>query len=289
MGTEGETVLARGAYVFRADGPEAWTLLRDCLLLPFHLGEQYGHISRSAFISDGAAVVFPLTGARPMALPVSLLLLLGLLPGAPGRGRSLAIFLFLLHVVVLGAAGPSPTRFLLAIPALSLLVGTGSEWLLKQLEQRLGGSASSSLLLAALVGTVTLGCAMNSTMGLEPHERAWVYFPASVSQATKVAVSLPADRTPVVVVPHSRSVVDVAVLGRPDLQVVEFYRVAGSLEDAALPENLSRPLFVLVIHERVQVFAGSLMEAWPAGSFRQIHGPSDRLHGGVVLFDPEGG
>jgi hypothetical protein len=293
-GPAGREILLRGSYIFLADGADRWRLLLDSALLPFHVGWEYAPVSRPGFIADGAATVFPLAGTPPVALPFAALLAAGLVVGAVDTVRrsraaapSLAMAVWGAHLLILGFAGPSATRMLLAVPALALLMGWGAE----RLSGWLGGSRVA-VTLAACATLAAAGGAWESARlaRLVDHPLAWSNFPDAVAVAADLGVDMPADRTPVVVIPRARSVVELAQRRRPDMEIAEFYEAPGRLDDiAALPAG-ARPVYLVVRHPNTEAILADLAARHPTGLWTPVPGPGGRTFDELTLhlFDPEG-
>lgn len=291
LGPESRETLLRGGYVFLAEGAERTRLMVDAALMPAHMGFEYAPISRPGYIADGASAVFPLSGLPPLAIPVTVLLVLGLITGlwssisrSGGLAPTLAIGAWAAHLAVLGAAGPSTTRFLLILPSLALLLGWGVEWCLKRAKAKPG-------LALAICGLLAGGCAAWESARLTKlvdHPHAWSNFPDAVMVAAELAVDMPEDRTPVVVVPRARSVVDLAARRRADLQVVEFHATAGDLAD--VPGATDRPVYLVVRHPNTDTVLGDLEALHPGGRRTRVPGADGRTFDGLTLeiFDPEG-
>lgn len=291
LGPEGRETLLRGGYVFLAEGAERNRLFLDALWMPAHMGFDYAPISRPGYIADGASAVFPLSGLPPLAIPVTVLLVLGLLSGlwssftrAGGLAPTLVIGAWAAHLAVLGAAGPSTTRFLLVLPSIALLLGWGVERGLERSRAKPGLALAICALLAG-------GCAAWESARLTKlvdHPHAWSNFPDAVMVASELAVDVPDDRSPVVVVPRARSVVELAALRRPGMQVVEFHHAAGALAD--LPPARGRPVYLVVRHPNTDAILEELQIRHPSGSRTRVPGADGRTFDGLTLeiFDPEG-
>ncbi len=291
LGPEGRETLLRGGYVFAAEGAERSRLLLDAVLMPAHVGFDYAPISRPGYIADGASAVFPLSGLPPLAVGVTVLLVLGLATGlwsslrrAGGLAPTLAIGAWAAHLAVLGAAGPSTTRFLLILPALALLVGWGVERCL----ERVPVKPTAVLAICGLLGSGAAAWESGRLVTLVDHPHAWSNFPDAVMVASELAVDVPDDRTPVVVVPRARSVVDLAARRRPQLQVVEFHHAAGTLAD--LPPAPDRPVYLVVRHPHTDAVLRDLQALHPTGTRTAIPGAGGRTFDGLTLeiFDPAG-
>ncbi len=292
-GPAGRETLLRGSYIFLGEGGERWRLLSDAALLPFHVRWDYAPVSRPGFISDGAASVFPLSGTPPLALPFAVALGVGLAAATVALERrrdcaapTLALAVWGAHLVVLGMAGPSSTRMLLAIPALALLMGWGTER-----AARWAGARRAGITLAVCAGLAAAGCAWEGARLVRwvDHPLAWSNFPDAVAVAGDLAVDMPADRTPVVVIPRARSVVELAQLRRPSLEIVEFFEAPGSLEQLPSLPATARPVYLIVRHPHTEAVLSGLVARYPGGAWTPVPGPGDRTFDLLTLhlFDPD--
>ncbi len=291
LGPGSRETLLRGGYVFLAEGSERGRLLLDAALMPAHMGFEYAPVSRPGYIADGASAVFPLSGLSPVAVPIVVLLAAGLAIGlvdclrrGGGLAPTLAIGAWAAHLAVLGIAGPSTTRFLLIVPAIALLLGWGVERGLAPARDR----HRLILGVCALLAAVCVIWESGRLTRLVDHPAAWSNFPDAVTVAAELAVDMPADRTPVVVLPRARSVVDLAARRRPDLTVVEFHLAPGGPAD--LPPVGERPVYLVVRHPHTDGVLAGLVEEHVDGRRTPVPGVGGRTFDGLTLelFDPEG-
>ena len=136
----------RGSYVFVGSLADRAANFAAVLLLPFHYLDRYRFVAGpgGSFDTDGTSATLTAGGLEPVPALVGIFFALGLVLALKNRRDPATIFLALTLVLsglLLGPAGPSLTRFLLAVPALVIFASFGVATLARTPLTRAAGAA----------------------------------------------------------------------------------------------------------------------------------------------------